>query len=266
MNDEQLAADIRRVFGRYHMEPLPVEGSTDPTPAVEQARPPFLARRRVLGGLSLAGAGVAVAVALSLSLGVLPGGQPESAYAGWQPIPTQPDAAMRALADSMCRRFMDLNNATYGGQLPLVAQDQRGRAALFMFSRDNKYLACLIRPNDYGSYDAIGYGAARDLQPLDGHFELVAKAGSLTVASPGPDDVVVVFGRTDASKLVIQRTDGVDVTATISGDVFVAWWPGNSNSTTFVAYDNGGRVIERADPWATPCICQIEPQSPNSGD
>ncbi len=263
MNDEQLVADVRRAFGRYRMEPVAIAEPAVPMPTDGVARPPLSGRRGMLGGLSMVG--VAIALAVAFTLGVGPGHGPESAFAGWQPVPTMPDRAMRAIADTECHRFMDGNVDTLGGQLPLVAQDQRGRAALFMFGENSKYLACLVRPNDYGTYDAFGYGSARALEPLNGHIELAALGGSLNVPSPGPSDFVVIFGRTDASKLVIERSDGVDVTATVSDGIFVAWWPGNGGGRTLIAYDDTGRVIESAQPWATPCICRVEPPTPSSG-
>lgn len=282
MNDDQLASGIKRAFGRYRMAPRSIEelavsaGSAGAVLGADAAvaRPPLLARRRMLGGLSLAGVAVAVAVAFAFTFGIAPGGgKPQSVWAGWQPTPTKPDETMRAQANTTCRGTLGIEPlATVPGStvmydsLPLVVQDQRGAVAMFVFGDGTTFFMCLMWPNGTGGYDAVGSTMAAPPHPMLGHLELESVGQDGVLTSPGWIQIVRLYGRTDASEVAVTRADGVEVHATVSNNVFVAWWPGQSSPVSVVAYDGAGRSIaaESMKPlWTpTPCICEVQPASP----
>jgi len=275
MNDDQLAADIRRTYGRYHLEPRPIQALAG-KPSAERVALPTIRMRRLLGGLSLAGTAFAIVLAFALTFGLAPGGtKPESVWAAWQPTPTKPDAAMRAVADPECLTWMNVRSSdrvpgsslTYG-DLPLVTQDQRGPVALFVFGRDSTIFYCLIWPNGQGGYDGEAVSEGSEPEPLVGHIDVIAGLGEAG-ASPDPAAqypvVVAIIGRTDAASLVIDRQDGVSVQATVSGGIFAAWWPGTSGASELAAYDGSGDRIQSMT-LATPCICEKQPETTDPGN
>jgi hypothetical protein len=276
MNDEQLAAGLRRAFGRYHLESHPIEAPSEPTSLVVPARPPLLARRRLLGGLSLAGLGAAVVLAMTLTFGLTPGtAEPQSVWAAWQPTPTKPDATTRKAATDRCPGITDAGpEATVPGssvrysQLPLMVQDQRGPVALFIFGDGTTFVHCLVWPNGDGTYSAVGGTAAYPAHEMPGRLELETVSQSWAAASPEPIEIVSMYGRTDAQRVVVTRDDGVSVVATVADGAFVAWWPGSSSPIAIVAYDaQGGAVAsESFRPLPTPCTCNVEQPEATSAD
>ncbi len=242
MNDEQLATDIRRAFGRYRAEPRPIESlaadslGVGAAPGLDAGRPPLLARRRLLGGLSLAGVAAAVAMAFALTLGIAPGPtQPDAVYAGWQAIPTKNDETMRTAATSQC---LD----GFRPDARLLVQDQRGRVAMFVFGAFNEYLACVLIPDGKGGYRAEMVGVNDGVNAaFSNHFGWSVSSGP---ASDLPPEVTM-FGTTDASKVVIRRADGSEVVASVAGGIFLAWWPGCAQPAAMVAYDGNVEIASR---------------------
>ena len=235
MNDEQLASDVKRAFGRYHTEPRPVESLAVPpagVPAsVSVARRPLLARRRLLGGLSFAGVAAAVVLAFALSLGVAPGdNKPGSVYAGWQPTPTKNDAGMRAAAQTRCLEGFD-------SEAKLVVQDQRGPVAMFVFVAHNVYLSCVLVPDGRGGYRAEKAGVDDGTDnPFVEHLGWALSSGPASNLPPE----VTIFGTTDAPSVVVRRADGTQIVASVNDGVYLAWWPGCAQAATVVAFDARG--------------------------
>ena len=280
MNDEQLVTDIRRAFGRYHSEAQPIESpagaaaAVAPTPMAGTLRTPLLARRRLLGGLSFAGVAAAVALAVAFALGIAPAGRPpQSVWAAWQSVPTVPDETLREAAPNRCAQQLHIQPAdqfagsslSYG-DLKLIAQDQRGPAAMFMFARGTDLWACMVWPNAYGTYDAMGLGLASEAHPLPCHLEWMVEGGAVQARGTPTDTdplLVTIFGRTDADTVLVHKSDGTQVQATVSDGVFVAWWPGGGEPAGVVAYDAGGHVLQALGRMSDPQICQV-PASPAS--
>lgn len=246
MNDEQLSDGIRRAFGRYRAAPR----SMAEIAAVSEARrrSPILTRRRTLGGLSLAGVGVALAVAIAAMLGQAPAGQGPSVWAGWQPIASKPDPALREQARAQCfpgpaglepSATVPGSKLTYG-ELPLLIQDQRGKVATFIFARDSTFVKCTLWRDAAGRLEG---GAISDT------WSSTAYSGAVEVLSTMDEEaggvrVYDVFGRTRAARVVVVRDDGVAVEATVQDGVYVAWWPGNAQAVRITAYDGSGKLLE----------------------
>ncbi len=245
MNDEQLASDIRRAFGRYRAEPRPIESlaadslGVGAAPGLDAGRPPLLARRRLLGGLSLAGVTVAVVMAFALTLGIAPGVKgPESAYAGWQAIPTKSNEQMRAAAPDEC-----LTGMGEPKDMPLVVQDQRGKVGLFLFGRNGNYLSCLLIPKANGGYEAdrVEISASQVYKEL---LEIPFGWWSTgRPSNPAFPAEITIFGMTSADRVTVHRADGLAVQATVSNGIFVAWWPGCDQAATLVAYNASGAQL-----------------------
>ncbi|HEU6439003.1 MAG TPA: hypothetical protein VFC12_01065 [Terriglobales bacterium] len=249
MNDDQLADGIRRAFGRYRAVPRPLD---ELAPAAGAARPsPLLTRRRAFGGLSLVGMGAAVVLAVVLTLGQAPAGQGPSVWAGWQPVPTKPDQAMREQARTLCfssatgvepNAVVPGSSLTYGA-LPLVVQDQRGSLAFFIFGGDTAAVTCGIWRDELGrlqySVSSIGWPSERLMDRLD----TVGGAGFEVHEDGNPTQIRTMVGRTSATRVVILRDDGTMVEATVQDGFFAAWWPGNAQAIRVTAYDGGGTEV-----------------------
>lgn len=246
MNDEQLADGIRRAFGRYSAAPRPMAELAAGSDA--GLRSPILTRRRALGGLSLAGVGVALAAAIGATLGQAPAGQGPSVWAGWQPIPTKPDPALRDQARPQCFRGLPGmepgatvpgSSLTYG-ELPLLVQDQRGRVATFIFARQTTFVKCTLWRDATGAFQTGTISSSWQPDAYSGAIEVSETMDELA------DGVRVydVFGRTLAARVVVLRDDGVAVEATVHDGVYVAWWPGNPQAIRVSAYDGSGKLLE----------------------
>lgn len=271
MNDDQLADGIRRAFGRYRAVPRPLD---ELAPAAAAARPsPLLTRRRAFGGLSLVGIGVAIVLAVVLTLGQASAGQGPSVWAGWQPVPTKPDQAMREQARSMCfskTTGVDPNTVIPGssltyGELPLLVQDQRGSVALFFFGRDTAAVGCAMWRDEHGVFESSVAAMSWPYQRL---MDQVDTVGWMGFGVGGPGDSIQIsdlVGRTSAARVVILRDDGRTVEATVQDGFFAAWWPGNAQAVRVTAYDGAGTEVARQT--LLPVTLQTEPagQPPHPG-
>ena len=197
------------------------------------------------------GLGAAVVLAVVLTLGQAPAGQGPSVWAGWQPVPTKPDQAMREQARSMCfSKATDVDpnavvpgsSLTYGA-LPLVVQDQRGSMALFIFGGDTAAVTCGIWRDELGrlqySVSSMGWPSERLIDRLD----TVGWAGFEVHEDGNPTQIRTMVGRTSATRVVILRDDGTMVEATVQDGFFAAWWPGNVWDTKVTAYDAAGNEV-----------------------
>lgn len=217
-SDDRMAAAIRRAFRPY---------------AAPSAVPPVLphpaaVRRRRLLGLSLVAAPTAALLTIALAMQTLV--QPTSAFATWKVVPDEPTSTLTASAPQECST-----------QLPLIALDQRGRAAVALFSDGVSLVDCLLVD---GMRSASSHGAQTGLDP---------SAGAIEVLNHGRyerESTVHIFSggvRSEVVSVVVTREDGLDVTATVAGGVFVVWWPAAEDAATFRAIDAAGNVIEVID-------------------
>ena len=184
--------------------------------------------------------------------------RPESAFASWSAVPTAPDPALEAalLSDPWCqdpvppdmtaeeRAFAEDING-----LPMVLVDQRGTSGVALFAeRRASGIAsklCLGSRDSSGVLTTSGSGSGLDQQesPPDGPVRLV---GRVQVTSDGGETRTAAFGASDASvgKVVVARSSGGDVTATVKDGYWVAWWPGDAafdQATAFAA--DGTKVM-----------------------
>jgi hypothetical protein len=273
MNDDQLATDIRRTFGRYHLKPRPIERlamATAPTVAPDSAS--GLAHRRLFGGLSVAGLASAVVLAFALTFGLAPSpNRPESIWAAWQPTPAKPDSRLMADASAACPAMSSWSSglaipltSLHIDDLPILVADQRGSVALFVYGTHEAIADCLVWRSPTGPVFLAGSEGSMASGPLHGAVELAGDTTwDLPVGSSSTErtQVFELFGRTDASRVVITRSDGVEVEATVSDGIFVAWWPGCAPVAAIAGYDGAGTQIARITPapQAAPAYCQAQP-------
>lgn len=271
MTDEQLTLDIRHAFGRYHAQAHSIEALATPDRlarpigTAEPVRPPLLAHRRILGGLSLAGVALAVVLAVAFTFGLTPGGShPASVWAAWQPTPSKPDEEMQADAPMACAAsdYLKTNMAGF----KVLIQDRRGPVAFFILGAEGKGMAdCLMWLGPSGP-QALGVTLGPWPETQGDTLENIGY-GTFSAQVDGVQTPIRdVMGMTTQSSVVVTRADGLRVQATVTNGIFAAWWPGDAEPTTVVAYDGAGNEIasQAVAPSETPCLCQIQPASPAS--
>ena len=248
MNDEQLTAEIKRAFGRYRAVPAGVEElAAERRPARRGFGRPAI-RRLSAGGMALA---ACLALAALVLQPLAPASQPASVFASWRQVPTAPDPAMAAWASSHCTNT----------HLPLVIQDQRGSASLFVFADGANWVSCAVwtvdTPTDKGWFGSTGTGRYSP----GGKLALLTETQSWAVGGEGLDGVL---GQAPgAAAVTVVTSAGVEVQASVRDGLFAAWWPVREFTSPGVreirSYAAGGAEIGQqlipqssATPWMIP--------------
>jgi hypothetical protein len=234
MNDELLTGEIGRVFGRYRATPVSVEDlAADRRPVRMAVRRPAILRFGV-GGVFAA---VCLAIVALVFQPFAPTSEPASVFASWRRVPTSPDPAMAGWASSHCTNT----------KLPLLVQDQRGTASLFVFREGASFVTCIAwtvnSSTEKGWFSAAISGTFDDsAQPIELSSELQADAAS-------DDSVDAAVGQArGASSVVVVTRDGLEMQASVRDGVFAAWWPthgliANSNIREIRSYRIDGTLI-----------------------
>jgi hypothetical protein len=248
-DDERLIGEIRNAYRPYRLSS------------------PALRRRRPVGRW-LAGVAV-VTAAVVIGAIVL---RPPSALASWTRVPTSSER--QALADATQDACRDQAATLIGvgeqadwpddpgmeqmSRLPLVAHDQRGQASAALFAdRERGAVAiCVIVP-------VAGQPAYVELTAGTGTIPDDLGSVSVWMAAGGSNwdygSRWEIAGRVapGVDKLIIVRSDGERVTATIDDGWFLAWWPSHSEPVQFEV-TNGNDVTtidlgDRFDMGGPPC-------------
>jgi hypothetical protein len=223
MNDDQITQAIRHSFDRYELA-IPVSDvMTD-----------HIGRRRRWRLVAVSA--VAATVVLVLAFVTQPLGRPQAAFASWTAVPGVPDPALAAAAEEDCRQVPSPRSRTPSfSHLPLVAQDQRGQAALMLFSDGDAVALCLILPDRTKSV------SAGQRTPLHGTVEILTAIRADRTES----ETATLLGQVadTVATVEIVRDDGLVIEATVSGGFFLAWWPGPAEAGEVRAYDVSGELV-----------------------
>lgn len=166
--------------------------------------------------------------------------RPPSALATWTREPTSSeleamtDVTEDACQDQAARRLRVGSEARWPddpamrevGGLPLVAYDQRGEAsaALFGDEQTGSVAICVIIPVN-GQPDYVELTAATESIPEEfGPVSVWMAAGGSNSDYGSRWEIAGRIG-SGVEKLVIVRSDGERVTATLDSGWFLAWWP-----------------------------------------
>ena len=234
MNDEELIAGIRHAFERYHASP-PLAGRMDFESAVSD-RAAGVRRKR-----SVAARGLALAALASLLAGALiwvqaPSGTASSVFASWQRVPTAADPSLLRWALQNC----PITGALRTYPTTLVLQDQRGKAAYFVFVEGDDFSTCLgADPQGRGGMAKSGGSFIHPGDPIE---------WSGGISGWGDESWIDVVGRAPgADRVEIVRTDGVVVEASVHSPIFAAWWPGKAWIAEIRALGADGQVVAALD-------------------
>lgn len=231
MDESAVARRVRRAYASQRFEKSLVELQS----GVERHR----LRPVWLIGLAAVAAGVGLWAVMATPL---PTHQTAMVLAGWEPIPTVHDPALASGAAAAC----DPVDASGVSAMALLAQDQRGNAAAFLFAGSGNLLTCVAARDAGGEIVAATSGTT----------QLEATTSALTVENTITQPrtanfggLVAVGGRVsqDVSSVTISRADGVSIVATVTDGYFIAWWPTDDRASRIVAIDGSGATVALLD-------------------
>ncbi len=244
--DRALASAIRRVFSAYRVSRRELQ------PERERQRTTSRLRRLALA----AAAPITVAVVVVFVMQSL--AAPPAAFAGWTAVPAAPDPAVAAIVENDCRQFLpetaemsdermfneeQRRRIEFGpspASLPLVAHDRRGEVTLALFTDGHLYADCTIQTSERG-YIAIGIGWIED-EP-DRAVRVVGGVRGEGSADVPPMHSVIGQVAPSVTRVVIERSEGEPVTATVADGYFLAWWPSAAEIVRITAYDEAGDIV-----------------------
>jgi hypothetical protein len=235
MNDRELMDETRRVFERYHVRPgfepsfREIDRTSTPSNHAAAGR---RVRTRAARGLALVVLGSLLASAFIWLQA--PTGTAPSVFASWQRVPTAPDPSLLGWALQNC----PITGAQRTYPTALVLQDQRGKAAFFVFAQGNDFSTCLgADPQGRGGMSKSGGSFTHPGDPIEW-------SGGIQSWGPPDQSWIDVVGRAPgATGVEIIRTDGVVVEASVSSPLFAAWWPGRAWITEIRELGANGEVL-----------------------
>lgn len=211
-------------------------------------------------------AGVAATTGVVASVVILGSSQP--AFAGWSPSPTPASAAETSAAQSACQAQLNASPAPPGaaaaGGLRPLATDVRGPFTLVIYQSGATSVSCLYGPSitmvsrnaesaGHASGSTSVSGGWRGHRTSGGGIGVSVSMGNkgsgsiahmtvahLDSASQGPYTLVEGQVATGVTAVTLLRTDGGHVQASTGNGWFVAWWPGDLNTTSAEVTTAGG--------------------------
>ncbi|MGC4936737.1 hypothetical protein [Kribbella sp. DT2] len=220
-------------------EPLSDEGKSRARAAVlqgvagvERAR-----RRRFVAG-SVAATAVVVAGVVTYPLLF-----PASAYASWTAVPRAValPADSSRLAPCLSSIPAEPGATVDADRFKPVVVEERGDFTAALLGDGGSVMVCI--------YDETTRSTGRvsaDALPAGASVSLLANGGSLDEG----DGARYVFGPVAAGveKVKVVTTDGTEVTASVAGGYFLAWWPAPAGPATVTASDRNGTALQKLIP------------------
>jgi hypothetical protein len=224
VDDADLIGQIERAFRPYRF-----------TRALKDLGTPRRRNRRF--AMPLAVGATVLVVIVGWAIGTSPVSvSPALAFSDWGPRPdaTVADFAAAALTDC---------HVEQGGRL--AVQDQRGSAAVLIYAGGGELTLCLVARDRTGAIVAAASGGSH-LLPAPG--PLSVDTGLSAPASAQSAGIRIVAGRAAApvTAVVVTRSDGLQVTATVSSGYWVAWWPSELAEQSVSAMNSAGAVVQVA--------------------
>lgn len=188
-------------------------------------------RARTLSGLLVVAVSVPVVAAAWLAVGA-------ATDVTWAAVPHQLDQSVVASAERSC--------GTGGMTLDVV--DARGRTAVAYYSNGREGVLCRFTIKPDGSIGATDTAGLR----------LPPSAGALDVITgwydPANDEPRLVVGHAPggAASIRLRLVGGQEVTASVDGGYYLAWWPKGSGIESIQAVGPGGSLLQALGPADIP--------------
>jgi hypothetical protein len=206
---DQLEQDLRDVLHQHAAQ-------LDPDTIARLRAIDYHPRRRRVSRLPAIGAAGVTGTAAAIAAIVTLGSSAAPAFAGWQSTPTRPTPGQLAKALRACEQ-------DHGSP---VLSDARGPYTASIYADSTKSEVCLSG-NGISLSSAFSSAAPATIAP-----DQIELAGVGTRDSAG-NALTLVDGRTgaDVTAVMIGRSDGRSVQATVGHGWYLAWWPGTSTPT-----------------------------------
>lgn len=254
MTHHSLEDDLRLALTRTaaHVEPEPaawehfqerMRAEDVPTSSASwgaHATPSSLPTRRRLHRPLLAAAAAAAIVAGGIAAGSA--WMPNTAYASWHSTPDRLTASEKRAAQYACTVSTPLVMDRRGNNVYVLSRSATtiDSCVTTLPGLDDDGLSQTYRSTRPAS--TSGTNRAATLSVLD----VKAPEGNHTAGAPKPLEYVAGRVSSQVHKVVVRTSQG-EVEATIAGEWFAAWWPGNDAATASVrAYDASGQEIAGA--------------------
>ena len=186
-------------------------------------------RQRRIGTLPAIGALAATGVAASVAVVVALGSSAAPAFAGWQATPTTPPTGVPAPPGHACGEASGRESGS-----PVLI-DSRGPYTAMIRADSTTSDVCL---SGNGVSMSSSSTSAAPVSLAAGKIEL---EGGGTRDSAG-HALTLVDGRTGAgvTAVMIERSDGSSVQATVANGWYLAWWPGTAAARKAVVRSTSG--------------------------
>jgi hypothetical protein len=130
-------------------------------------------------------------------------------------------------------------------QLELALADGRGggRVMLVYGAGSGDTAECLARLDANGTVFVEGTGASSGSDPVRlGPLEIGAASGG---SASGVDSWSYLHGNvgSEIGGVVIALADGTNITASVGGGRFAAWWPGEQQPVRMLGFDRSGTQV-----------------------
>ncbi len=169
-----------------------------------------------------------------------------TAYATWSAVPDQLDAKTLALAGSSCHRNLTEHFQGRAANLLPVLGEQRGKfTAVILASGPN--IGICITGMPHGDLGGILNLSATTTSGLT----LDAAPGLLAGAEAARETIGRVVDP-NIVRIVVSTTDNRQVTASLAGGFYLAWWPSGADPSTVTGYDSQGNILYVVDAAPTP--------------
>jgi hypothetical protein len=231
MDEDRLVIEVRDAFDMI------------PAPSFDQ----MVTSRRRRSSHSARVPVVVLAVALAILVVGLawlrPGGGAAPA-AAWSAVPFPQDSTIIARAQTACGDGV-VSGKTFGPVpvnqgMPMSVVDARANTAVAFFTNGSTYTACEFSWNGDGAIGSAttwgGALASTDARSVD---ILTAQMGG-----DGGSKARMIVGHVGAgtSKVLIHLASGTEVTASVGGGYYLAWWPQFESVTAINALDGSGKT------------------------
>jgi hypothetical protein len=133
-----------------------------------------------------------------------------------------------------------------GSAYKLVLADGRGGGRLMLlYASPNGSAECFGRFDSAGRPLTDGGGTSTSDVPLAlGSNEIRVESGG-GGSSDGGEAWAYLHGAagSDITRVVLEMADGTQITASLAGGRFAAWWPGQVNTVQVQGYDETGTLV-----------------------
>ena len=165
-----------------------------------------------------------------------------NAYASWTAVPDQLAGGPLQAVGAGCQQRLTAHFRGQAANLSPTVGERRGKFTAVLMSSGNKVGVC-VNGIPHGELGGLLTLSARSSQLLS----VEAEPGLVS----GPGAVRQAIGRTAdprIARIVVSTADGRQVTASMAGGLYLAWWPSGADASAVRGYDATGSLLATITP------------------